>query len=145
MSEFKLRLLRYYDSGRSTAGLLFINGEFACHTLENPWKGNQRRVSCVPEGKYRLALRTEGGWGDRAKEKFPDMHKGMIELQDVPDRTFILMHWGNYPKDTEGCVLLGKTAGVDMVGSSVETYEKVYPKIADAILCGETSIEVCHA
>lgn len=141
----RLTLHRYLDTGKSTAGLLFLDGEFACHTLENPWKNNERRVSCIPEGTYRLGLRTEGGWDERAGKKFPAMHKGMIELQDVPDRTFILMHWGNYPKDTEGCILLGKTAGVDMVGSSVETYEKVYPKIADAILCGEASIEVGHA
>jgi len=137
-----LRLYRYHDTGRSTAGILFVDGKFACHTLENPWMGNAPRMSCIPEGRYRLGLRTEGGWDAKARRKFPSMHKGMIEFQDVPNRSFILMHWGNYPRDTEGCILLGKTAGMDMVGSSVETYEEVYPRIADAILGRETWIEV---
>jgi hypothetical protein len=36
----------------------------------------------------------------------------------VPESRAILIHIGNYPKDTEGCLLPGKTKGVDFVESS---------------------------
>ncbi len=133
-----LNLVRYASGSLSTLGVLAIDGVFACHTLENPWKDNQRSISSIPGGTYRLGLRTEGGWHGRALKKFgPEFHQGMIEVKDVPGRTFILLHWGNRPRDTDGCPLVGSTVDEDFVGQSVKAYQKIYPDIAGALLDGE--------
>lgn len=135
----KLRLVRQLSGERSTLGELFIDGEAVCRTLENPWKDNRRRVSCIPEGTYEIKFRTVGGWQKKARKKFPDMHnaiRGMLELQDVPGRDYILIHWGNHPHDTLGCILVGLTHDTDYVGPSVPAYREIYPRIAEHLGCG---------
>lgn len=49
----KLVLQRHYFSS-GTNGILSFNGKEICKTIELPWKENQRRISCVPEGTYRI-------------------------------------------------------------------------------------------
>lgn len=73
--------------------------KFTFYALELPDLGNQKNVSCIPEGKY-------------AAFKFIHPVKGKtFILKDVPDRTEIMWHSGNYAagdhKDTEGCTLVG--------------------------------------
>lgn len=51
-----------------------------------------------------------------------------FEIMDVPGHDNILFHWGNYNKDSEGCVLLGKAEvsqanGQHMITSSKETFD----------------------
>jgi hypothetical protein len=67
----------------------------------------------------------------------PDFHKGMLWLQDVPDFEDVYMHIGNYPRDTEGCILVGTSAGSDEINSSTAFYTQFYPPIAAAILAGD--------
>lgn len=51
-----------------------------------------------------------------------------FEITGVPGHTDILFHWGNFDKDSEGCVLLGdkiitQADGTDMVTNSKETFK----------------------
>jgi hypothetical protein len=64
-------------------------------TMENPWKNNQTNVSCIPEGYYRCRKRVSPKFGET------------YEVLNVPDRSHILFHAGNRPRDTEGCILVG--------------------------------------
>ena len=41
----------------------------------------------------------------------------------------ILMHVGNYPHDTEGCILLGKAKGAGVVNASVEACKEFFETI----------------
>ena len=136
----RLTLHRETSGEKSTIGRLYIDGEFECFTLENPWLDNKRRISCIPEGTYEVKFRRVGGWIHKARGLFPDMHNavmGMLELQDVPERDYILIHWGNYPTDTQGCILVGTGRGVDAVWNSQTAYKAFYPKIADPLSCGQ--------
>ena len=45
---------------------------------------------------------------------------------DVPADRYILIHIGNYPKDTDGCILLGSSKGKDFVGNSTSTIFAFY-------------------
>jgi Family of unknown function (DUF5675) len=40
----------YFPDG--TNGKIEYNGKLICLTIELPWKENQKKVSCIPEGKY---------------------------------------------------------------------------------------------
>lgn len=116
----------YHEHGTHTE-LVLPNGEvFYC--LENPWLHNEPYESCIPEGLYELRFRdsevvtrTSGG----------QYHRG-YQVIDVPNRTFIMFHVGNYVEDTDGCVLVGSSFDFDhidgvtqpVVWSSMKAFEK---------------------
>ena len=106
-----LLLIRDTFSKESTIGELFLNGERICDTLENSWQDNQRNISCIPEGVYpvRLRLPRESGTRDY-------LH---LLVQEVPNRDFILVHRGNFPSQTQGCILVGLGTEQDVVHNSV--------------------------
>jgi len=106
-----LLLIRDTFSKESVIGELFINGERICDTLENPWKDNQRNISCIPEGEYPVRLRL-------ARESASRDYLHLL-VQDVPNRDYILFHRGNTPKDTSGCILVGLGSQQDVVNNSV--------------------------
>lgn len=65
-------------------------------TIERPWLSNQANISCIPEGIYDVVPHN----GSR--------FKGVWKLEDVPDRSYILIHAGNYSKDVQGCIAVGQ-------------------------------------
>ena len=95
----------------STIGELFLNGERMCDTLELPYKDNQRNISCIPAGEYKVRLRLP-----RESATRDYIH---LLIQDVSDRDYILFHRGNSAKDTRGCVLVGIGSEQDVVHNSV--------------------------
>lgn len=88
-------LLRIATSDAGTIGDLAVD-DFRCVTLELPWKNNKPDISCIPANEYicRWTLRPKHGW--------------VYQVTNVPNRADILLHCGNFEKDTEGCILLGK-------------------------------------
>jgi hypothetical protein len=106
-----LLLIRDTFSKESTIGELFINGERICDTLENPWRDNQRNISCIPEGEYPVRLRL-------ARESASRDYLHLL-VQDVPNRDWVLVHRGNFPSQTKGCVLVGLGTQQDVVNNSV--------------------------
>jgi len=94
-----LLLIRDTFTSKSVIGKLYCNGEFIAHTLELPWKDNQKSVSCIPEGRYKCRIRL-------ARESATRDYVHLL-VQDVPDRSYILFHYGNFPSDTKGCILTG--------------------------------------
>ncbi len=79
--------LHVYDAD----GVLRLDG----WALEPPWRGNRIGESCIPPGLYDVRRR----WSRRYR-------KHLIVLGTAP-RSFILLHAGNYPRDTRGCILPG--------------------------------------
>ena len=153
MINFQLK--RYGFGNDSTIGKLSMvqsqSNDRLCYTLED----ERREVkvpgeTCIPTGSYEIKLRTEGGMNSRYATRFPEMHKGMLHFQDVQDFTWIYLHVGNTDDDTEGCPLVGTTAGVDkdnfFIQYSVKAYKQVYPIMSDPLSMGErVAIHVVEA
>lgn len=136
----KLTVYRFLHTENETIGILFINGIFECYTLEDEFRttkvwGETR----IPEGTYQVKLRKEGGHHNRYSQKFPDIHKGMLHVQDVPNFKWILIHIGNDDDDTAGCLLVGEAISSDnkSIARSTLAYKKMYKKVADALEAGE--------
>lgn len=136
----KLEVLRFSSEKDSTRGLLFdvTNGrKFLCYTLEDEHRDVKvMHKTRIPPGTYKLKLRTYGGFHGRYKDRFADIHKGMIEIMDVPNFTHILIHCGNTDEDTSGCLLLGLSQRSGFIGRSTAAYKNIYPLIAEAIAEG---------
>ena len=68
---------------------------------------------------------------------------GMLEVCDVPNFKYILIHCGNTDEDTAGCLLVGDTQENNnikkngFIGRSTAAYTRIYPDIADALRKGE--------
>lgn len=91
----KIIINRISDDGVQTLGTL-VMGNFTCRTLERPWKNNIKNISCIPKGTY------------LCKHTFsPKFLKYTYELKNVPNRSGIRIHSGNFFFDIEGCILLG--------------------------------------
>ncbi len=81
----------YFPEG--TNGTLKCDGKFICFTIELPWRNNERRISCIPEGKYFIIKRNS--------QKF----KSHFILLGVPNRSLILIHPANNAmKELNGCI-----------------------------------------
>ena len=144
----QLEVLRISSQEDSTNGILFdvTDGKrrFLCYTIEDEYRAEKvRGETRIPEGNYKLTLRTEGGFHSRYTKKYgADWHKGMIYVNDVENFEWILWHTGNTDESTMGCLILGSTQSENIVnkdgfvGSSVVAYKKVYPLVRDAILSG---------
>jgi hypothetical protein len=105
-----LLVIRETFTDVSTIGNLYLNGEWLCDTLELPYLNNQRSISCIPEGQYKVRLRT-------AEESSSRNYLHLL-VEGVKDRSYILVHIGNYPKDTRGCILVGIGREQDLVKNS---------------------------
>ena len=81
----------YFPDG--TNGKLECEGKLICNTIELPWKKNERRVSCVPEGKYFL------------QKRYSKKYQWHIEVLSVKGRSGILFHPANNAmKELNGCI-----------------------------------------
>lgn len=119
----KVTIDRLTEGEKQTEGLLTVyNGEekiFNCYTLELPWLDNAKRISCIPKGVYNVEKRQS------------TKYKHHFHILDVPNRSYILIHQGNYNWHTKGCILVGKTLtdinadGLRDTTSSVATMNKL--------------------
>ena len=94
-----LLLIRDTFTDKSVTGKLYCNGEFIAHTLELPWRDNEKSVSCIPKGIYKCSIRYRN-----QSAMYDYVH---LLVEDVPNRSYILFHRGNFPSDTKGCILTG--------------------------------------
>ena len=143
----KLEVIRFNKGEDSTNGILFdITDErkFLCYTLEDEYRKEKvYGETCIPEGEYQINFRTEGGYHAKYSKRFADIHMGMLEVCDVPNFKYILLHCGNTDEDTAGCLLVGDTQENNnikkngFIGRSTAAYTRIYPDIADALRKGE--------
>ena len=147
----KLHLIRISSQADSTNGILYINDEFACYTLED----EQRKIkvkheTAIPLGIYEIQFRTVGGFHTKYTSRYgSDWHKGMLELQDVPNFQYILIHTGNTDEHTSGCILVMDNQENNLLikdgfgGKSGQAYKRIYPVIRNALLNNEkVTIEI---
>ena len=74
---------------------------------------------------------------DKYKKQYGSINGKLPRLLNVPGFEGILIHIGNYPKDTEGCLLVGKNTQKGAVMNSTETFNKLYPILKKAFDEGE--------
>ena len=94
-----LRLIRVTEHAGATFGVLCIDEAPEFLTVEDAWRSNETKVSCIPVGRYKIIRHKSPRFGN------------VYKVLDVPEREHILIHAGNTHRDTEGCILLGMQYG----------------------------------
>lgn len=116
----KLILQRQYFSS-VTNGILYFEGKEICKTIELAWKNNQRRISCIPEGIYKI------------RKRFSSKFKWHLEVLNVKNRDLILFHPANNAlKELNGCIapvseLTGEGKGIHSRIAFERLKEIVFP------------------
>jgi len=126
----KLIVKRNSQDDKQTLGKLRLvddNGKTigSWHSLELPYIDNKRRISCIPKGQYIAHKHNSPKFGQ------------CLWIKDVPNRSEILIHRGNYHFQILGCILIGRglsdinTDGYKDVTSSRKAVQELLDKIGN--------------
>lgn len=94
-----VELIRLEEAREGSFGVLRMNKEVECVTLEPPDRLNAHNVSSIPAQQYLCSRVNSPKFGDT------------FQVDEVPGRAQVLFHRGNTVEDTHGCILLGTTFG----------------------------------
>lgn len=127
----ELTLIRTKKTELSTISHLLVEGTHECFTIEDTDRGLKQTMSldeikklkvhgrtAIPEGRYQVVI----AFSPRFKRLLP-------RLLNVPGFDGVLIHIGNYPRDTEGCVLPGMIPSKDCVLASKTAFTNLYKKL----------------
>ena len=92
-----IRLEEHFKHG--TFGVLKINKQVFCVTLEPSDEENKKNISSIPAQQYQCIRINSHRYGETFK------------ICGVPGRTNVLFHPGNLIRDTQGCILLAQYFG----------------------------------
>lgn len=123
-----LYVKRHSFTKNSTIGDLYLNNSFEAHTLEPRRDQSQGKPYCIPPGTYNFTL----AWSPK--------HGRILPLvQNVPGFEGIEIHIGNFPKDTEGCLLVGDIIGPgpDRISESTVEFNKLFPELTPGTITYE--------
>ena len=111
----------YFPDG--TNGKLECEGKFICYAIELPWKNNEKRVSCIPEGKYFI------------RKRYSPKFKWHLEVVDVQNRSYILFHPANNAlRELNGCIApVTKLSGPGLGLMSRKAFEKLKTLVYQAL------------
>ena len=100
---------------KSIPGELLMNGKHAGYTLERP-------EVAIPTGTFRVTVYDS-----------PHLGRRVPLLEDVPGRTMIEMHWGSFPDNSDGCILVGETRITDEIMGTRDEFGRIFPLIDAAV------------
>ena len=128
----EMLVTRQTFTDESTIGELTIDGVHQCFTLED--KVRPVKIfgqTAIPAGRYEVVVNESAHF-----------HKLLPELVNVPDFEGVRIHSGNKPADTEGCILVGRTKGTNVINDSHTAFDALFPKIQAAVAREKVFIEI---
>jgi len=132
----RIVLTRHFQTAQATYGSLIVQDGakvlFSSVCLELPWKDNQARVSCIPEGEYDIVL-----------EYSPAFKIDLWEIKGVPGRSECKIHTANYARQLNGCIAPGKTiSDIDTDGIFDVTSSEATRKLLHAAMGTATKARI---
>lgn len=101
--------VKVYDEGDPDKVLM------TCHSLEPRVRSEKIwGKTAIPPGEYRVQF----SWSNKFKGQMP-------YLMDVPNFSGVMIHVGNYARDTQGCILVGDSYGNSCVNNSRVTFNRL--------------------
>ena len=117
----RIEVRRHFYTDYSTISEVFLDGKLFSYGLEPAARETDVKPRAIPAGTYDLTIR----WSQRFNRLMP-------HVENVPGFDGVLIHWGNYPRDTEACLLLGNSKSLNFVGNSRAAFDSFYAKLLEA-------------
>lgn len=120
-------IYRKVETGKAITGEFWLDGLMQCYYLEpsrfTPYYPGH---PCIEAGIYRVVLSLSP-------------HLGYVcpEVLNVPGRTAIRWHIGNFPKDVLGCCVVGTILGVDSVLDSRTAFDALMGRLGGDDIAAE--------
>jgi hypothetical protein len=128
----EMLVTRQVLTDESTIGELTIDGVHQCFTLEDKVRAEKIfGKTAIPAGRYEVVVNESAHF-----------HKLLPELVDVPSFEGVRIHSGNKAADTEGCILVGRTKGTNVVNDSHVAFDALFPKIQAAVTHEKVFIQI---
>lgn len=127
----KLFLKRDYFSLSAVGGVLYVDGVRCCDTLEPAIIEGYGKGSCIKPGTYSIDYHYS-----------PKFRKYMLTLCGVKGRSGILIHSGNTPKDSAGCILVGVRFDKENLSSSRTTLYCLLERVFAAMKFSSVTITI---
>jgi hypothetical protein len=147
MNKSTIKVLRTKQGMHSTLSEIYLNNQFVCYGLENiPRPVKIRGETAIPAGRYPLGFNREGGMNGRYYDDYPNLHRGMLEICDIPNFSYVYFHKGNSYKQTAGCILVGAQYVLEdgdyrLLASGV-AYKKLYSLVTEQLAQGLVDVDV---
>ena len=146
----KLKVERRWKKETYTIGRLYVDGVMQCNTLEDRDRGLKQtddvdyirmikvpNETAIPTGTYNISMSTVSPKYS-ANAWYMSVCGGKVpRLLNVPGFEGILIHTGNTPLHTSGCLLVGRNTVKGQVTSSRDTFAALYKKMKAAFDRGE--------
>jgi hypothetical protein len=136
----ELALQRLFLTERSACGELAA-ASLRLYSLELPVKDGLPG-SAIPPGRYQIELAPSPKFMASTQPWIRQYAEKMPHIIGIPKRSLIMFHWGNRPEDTDGCILVGLTHDLDVVGESRAAFEQLMAVIEEPARAGECYINV---
>ncbi|WON93663.1 DUF5675 family protein [Sphingobacterium sp. UGAL515B_05] len=142
-----IKVLRTKQGKHSTLSEIYLNNQFVCYGLENiPRPVKIRGETAIPAGLYPLGFNRDGAMNGRYYDDYPKMHRGMLEIRDIPSFSHVYFHKGNSYKQTAGCILVGSQYVLEdgdyrLLASGI-AYKKLYPLATELMAQGLVDVLV---
>lgn len=139
----EIMLRRTAKKDAYTIGKLYIDGVYFCDTLEDTDRDLKQSMApseiakikvkgstAIPVGIYKVTTSVISPRLSKEKFYVTNCKGGHVpRLLNVPGFEGVLIHAGNVPADTDGCILLGQNKVVGQVINSKDTCIKFYQKV----------------
>ncbi|MBB2954404.1 DUF5675 family protein [Sphingobacterium sp. JUb56] len=142
-----IKVVRARQGKQSTLSYIFVDGEFICYALEDAIRDVKiKGETAIPAGQYSLILNAYGAMNARYKRLFPEFHKGMVEIEGIPNYSYVYIHIGNNIGDTSGCILVGTSweliDGDYELRKSRKAYISLYKMLIDKMAYDAVCVQV---
>lgn len=126
----------------ATQGMLDIEGVFECYTLELPYSDGSVG-GAIPAGRFPVIPQPSPHFLEVGRtDDWVAQYAGKMPHIIIPDRSLIMFHPGNFVSNTKGCVLVGESKGMDVIGSSRPAFAALFRKIYSPMLAGNCFVTV---
>jgi hypothetical protein len=147
----KLFLDRKWKKDTYTIGIMYIDGKRFSDTIEDRDRGLKDSMSeseiklkkiygktAIPSGTYNIRMDIVSPKYSMKPWYVKNCNGGkMPRLEKVPGYEGVLIHPGNTPEDTNGCILVGRNTVKGQVTNSKDTFLELYKKMYSAYRKGE--------
>lgn len=143
----EIKIIRKYKKAKYTIGIVYVNGEYFCNSLEDVDRGlssdmsvddilkvKKPKETAIPCGRYRITL----SYSPKFHNK-PYAISGMIPLiNGVKGFSAIRMHDGKDESWTDGCILMGRNTKVGQLTDGLAVMTELTKRVSTALFKGES-------